>query len=185
MDTTFPHAYECELLTETPGISPPHYYFPGATTRGGRDGVLVEVRPERGLAWLGTFAFGQVTPRGVVGVFATPDPQRLCVVSNGEGYLVSVMAPTEWEAVRATPIIDVRPVLAQGIIVFADYTTLVAYGQTGMKWKTKRLTWESLRIVEVTDALIRGEFWDIRSEGTTSFVVDLVTGMHEGGIKEI
>ena len=185
MDATFAHSYECERLNETPRTAPAHYYFPGASTKGGRDGILVEVRPERGQAWLGTFAFGQVTPKGVSGIFTTPDPQRLCVVSSGEGYLVSANTPTEWEAIRATPILDVRSIRAQGIIVFADYTTLVAYGQTGMKWKTKRLTWDSLKITEVTDAFIKGEFWDIRSEATASFVVDLATGTHQGGIKEI
>lgn len=171
-------------MAETPRTVQPHYYYPGASTQGGRDGILVEVRPQSGQAWLGTFAFGQVTPKGVSGIFTTPDPQRLCAVSRGEGYLVSATTPTVWEAIRATPIIDVQPVRAQGIIVFADYTTLVAYGETGVKWKTKRLAWDSLKITEITDAFIKGEFWDIRSEATANFVVDLATGKHEGGIKE-
>lgn len=74
---------------------------------------------------------------------------------------------------------------AQGIIVFADYTTLVACGQAGMKWKTKRLTWDNLRITEVSDAVIAGQFWDTCSEATASFCVDLETGQHQGGIKEL
>src|SRR2546425_2622421 len=110
MDATFPHSYECKRLKETSRSALPHYYFPGASTQGGRDGLLVEVRPEHSQPWLGTFAFGQVTPNGVSGIFTTPDPQRLCVVSKGEGYLVSATTPTEWEVVRATPIIDVRSI---------------------------------------------------------------------------
>jgi len=184
METTFPHAYECERLIETPNTASPHYYFPGASTKGGQDGILVGVRPERGQAWLGTFAFGQVTPKGVTGVYTTPDPRRVCVVSRGEGYLVNATAPTEWEAIRATPIIDVRSILARLLIVFADYTTLFAYGQTGIVWKTKRLTWDSMEITEVTDAFIKGEFWDIRREATANFTVDLATGLHQGGIGE-
>ena len=185
MDETFAHSYECEQLTETPRTAPPHYYYPGASTQGGRDGILVEVRPQSGQAWLGTFAFGQVTPKGVSGIFAMPDPERLCVVSGGEGYIVSAATPTAWEAVRATPIIDVRSVRAQGIIVFANFTELVAYGPAGIKWRTKRLTWDSLKLTEVTDAFIKGEFRDIRSEAIATFVVDLATGAHQGGIKEI
>jgi hypothetical protein len=186
MDTTFAHSYKCEQLNETPGVGAlPHYYYPGASTQGGHDGLLVEVRPEHGQPWLGTFAFGQVTPKGVSRILTTPDSQRLCIVSKGEGYFVSATTPTAWEAVRATPIIDVRSIRAQGIIVFADYTRLVAYDQMGMKWQTKRLTWDSLEIVEVTDAFIKGKFWDIRNEATASFVVDLATGTHQGGIKEM
>lgn len=185
MDRTFPHDYECERLTETPRTERAHYYFPGASTKGGRDGILIEVRPVQGPVWLGTFAFGQVTPKGFSGIFTTPNPERLCVVSCGEGYLVSAKTPKEWETIGSMPIIDVRPVLAQGIIVFANYTELVAYGSSGLKWRTKRLTWDSLKITEVTDDFIKGEFWDIRSEANANFVVDLATGNHKGGLKEI
>ncbi len=185
IDGTFAHFYECERLTETPRTAQPHYYYPGAFTEGGRDGILVEVRPQSGQAWLGTFAFSQVTPKGFSGVFTTPDPERVCIVSRGEGYIVSAARPTAWEAVRATPIIDVRLVRAQGIIVFANFTELVAYGSAGIKWRTKRLTWDSLKITEVTDTFIKGEFWDIRTEAMGSFIVDLATGTHQGGIKEI
>lgn len=185
MHATFAHAYVCERLTETPQTAQEHFFYPGASTKGGRDGILVEVRPECGRTWFGTFAFGQVTPKGISGIFTTPNPERLCVVSQGAGYFVSATKPTEWEAIRATPIIDVRPIRAQGIIVFANFTELVAYGPTGMKWRTKRLTWDSLKITEVTDAFIKGEFWDIQSEATANFVVDLASGTHQGGIKEM
>ena len=184
MDATFAHTYACERLEETANTVLPHYYFPGASTQGGRDGLLVQVRPERGQPWLGTFASGRVTPKGISGIFTTPDPQRLCIVSKGEGYLVNATAPTKWERIRATPIIDVCSIRAKEIIVFANLTELVAYSSAGMKWRTKRLTWDGLRITKVTDALIEGEFWDIRTEAKGCFVVDLATGTHEGGIKE-
>lgn len=185
IDSTFAHSYECERLTETPRATQPHYYYPGASPRGGGDGILIEVRPQNGQMWLGTFAFGRLTAQAVSGLFTTPDPERFCVVSKGEGCIVSAANPTEWEAVRATPIIDVRSVRAQGIIVFANFTELVAYGPAGIKWRTKRLTWDSLKIIEVTDTSIKGEFWDMRSETIANFVVDLETGTHQGGIKEI
>ena len=46
MNTTFPHAYECERLTETQGALSTHYYFPGASTEGGHDGMLVKIFDE-------------------------------------------------------------------------------------------------------------------------------------------
>ena len=185
MDTAFPHLYECTQLDEMPGIaSPAHYYYPGATTKGGNDGILVRVRPERGELWLGTFAFGKIAPKGVSGIFTTPDPKKFCVVAGGEGYFVSANAPLAWEAVQATPILDIRPIPAQTIIVFAEFTRLVAYGASGLMWKTKRVSWDNLKITEVTDAFIRGEFFDVRSKATASFVVDVATGGHEGGIDE-
>lgn len=186
MDTTFPHTYECQKLTESAGLaSLAHYYYPGASTKGGQDGILVEVRPDDGESWLGTFAFGHIVPKGVCGIFTMPDPQALCVVAKGEGYIVRANAPKSWEPVRVTPIIDVRPVRAQEIVVFAEFTRLVAYGHAGIKWETKRLSWDNLKITEVTNKLLNGEFWDIRSETIGSFAVDLATGAHRGGIEEL
>ena len=184
MDTTFPKAYECEELTELPQPALlPHYYYPGATVGNGRDGLLVEVRPEGKQSWNGTFAFSQIVPKGTSGIFSTPDPKRVCIAAKGAGYLVSAMEPTSWELVRATPLIDVRPVGVRGIIVFASFTNLVAYGATGIIWRTKRLAWSNLKITEVTDEIIKGVFWDIRSEANAEFVVDLATGTNIGGIE--
>jgi hypothetical protein len=186
IDTTFPQSYQCEWLLETPPTTAlPHYYYPGASVQGGRDGVLARIRSECGQEWLGTFAFGGLIQRGVSGIFTTPDPDRLCVVAAGAGYLVSAGTPTSWEEISAVKIFDVRPIPAHDIIVFADYTNLVAYGKTGLKWRTKRLSWDDLKITEVTDVFINGEFWDILSEGTATFVVDLATGAHTGGRTEI
>jgi len=44
-------------------------------------------------------------------------------------------------------------------LVFADYTELVAYDKTGIKWRTERLAYDSFKITEVTDRTLRGEFF--------------------------
>jgi hypothetical protein len=184
MDSTFASSYSCRQLHEIPTTALPHYYFPGASEQGGHDGILVEVRPEQGLAWLGTFAYGYVAPRRHSGIYSTPDPDQICVVSRGKGYLVNAAAPKIWECVRAAPITDVRPVVARSIIVFATLTELVAYGSAGIVWTTERLSFDDLKIVEVTDSFIKGEFWDIRKNGMSVFTVDLTTGRHDGGVGE-
>jgi hypothetical protein len=48
-----------------------------------------------GQPWLGTFAFGDITPNGMSGIFAMPDPHRLCVVSSGDGADESAEAVAE------------------------------------------------------------------------------------------
>lgn len=145
---------------------------------------MVEIHPGEGPPWLGIFAFGRLTARGVSGIFTTPDPQCLSVVAKGAGYLVRADDPSVWSLVQANPIIDVRPIPTWGILVFAEHTRLIAYGESGVKWRTKRLTWDDLMIAEVTDEFIRGEFWDVISKSTGEFRVSLATGEHEGGISE-
>lgn len=159
----------------------PQYYYPGAALTAGMDGLIVQVQPEHGSEWIGTFAFGRTAPKGTSGIFTTPDSNRLCAVANGAGYFVIANNPESWEMVDATPIIDVRLIPNHGIIVFAEFTGLVAYDSNGVRWRTGRLTWDNLRLTKVTDTIIGGEFWDIRSETIESFAVDLATGTHRGG----
>jgi hypothetical protein len=183
MEETFPSHYECKELAsipERPGYR--RYYYPGASQEGGRDGAIVEVNPGQGRPWLGVFAFGRITSKGVSGIFTTPNPDRFCVVARGAGYLVRADDPSAWEPVAANPIIDIRPVRARNLLIFAEYTRLFAYGPAGLAWRTKHLTWDDLIITEVTDDFIAGEFWDVVTEAIRTFCVDLASGEHTGGV---
>ncbi|RKH93225.1 hypothetical protein D7Y04_41275 [Corallococcus sp. AB038B] len=82
------------------------------------------------------------------------------------------------------PVTDVRAVPAAGVVVFADFTEMVAYGAEGLRWRTKRLSWDGLKIVQVTERSIIGEYWDMRTEATQTFEVDLATGAQKGGVDE-
>jgi len=175
MDNTFAHSYTCEELIEVPNTATPRIYFPGASREGGHDGLTVEVHPAVGQAWIGTFAWGSVSPRGLSGVFTTPDIDRLCVVSRGDGYFVSASDPQAWTRVQATPVMDARLIPAKGLIVFADFTRLWAYGRGGLVWK-REIGWDSLQITDVTEAIIKGEYWDAPRGVMADFAVDLETG---------
>jgi hypothetical protein len=69
------------------------------------------------------------------------------------------------------------------MVVFANYTELVAYGESGMKWRTKRLAWDGLKVIAVGDRTRVGEYWDFREEGMRRFEVDLLTGAARGGVE--
>jgi hypothetical protein len=104
-------------------------------------------------------------------------------VSKGAGHFVSTKKPSEWDNVKSIPVIDVCSVLPQGILAFANYTELTAYDHTGVKWKTDQLAFDSFKIVELTDTHLTGEYYDIRSESTETFKVDLLTGQHTRSLK--
>ncbi|NNC03913.1 hypothetical protein HJC10_13795 [Corallococcus exiguus] len=72
-----------------------------------------------------------------------------------------------------------------GIVVFAGLTEMVAYGAEGLRWRTKRLSWDGLKIVRVTEHAIIGEYWDMRTGATRTFEVDLATGAQKGGVEEV
>ncbi len=180
-DFSFPADYSCEPLEEIPGDGKlKRYFFPGDTT-GGRDGVLVRVVPSEGESWLGTFAFGALRT-GIDRILSMADPQKLCVIARGAGYVVSARMPMFWEPVKALPIVDARVALTAGVVVFANLTEMVAYGAEGLRWRTRRLAWDGLKILEVTERSIVGEYWDMRQESMQKFEVALETGSQRGGV---
>jgi hypothetical protein len=179
-DLSFPHRFACEVLHDLP--EGPRHFFPGSQAAG-QDGVVVRVVPETADAWVGMFAFGKLGKDGISRVLTMPDPEKLCVVARGAGYVVSASKPETWEAVRAIPIVDVRAVPSAGVVVFANYTEMLAYGEGGVKWRTKRLAWDGLKIVSVGDRILVGEYLDIRDDELRRFEVDLVTGEARGGVE--
>jgi hypothetical protein len=130
------------------------------------------------------FAFGKFGKAGVSRVLSTPDPDKICVVANGAGYVVSASDPYTWEAVRVTPIMDMRVVQSARLVVFANYTEMLVYGESGVEWRTKRLAWDGFSILSVGDRTLIGEYWDIRGEVMQRFEVDLATGAARGGVED-
>lgn len=181
VDLTFDSNFSLKLLKElgTEEV----YYFPEGNTKGGKDGLILEIISVDGLNWIGIFAFGEIDVKGKTGVYSMPDPDKFCVVSRGVGYIVSSIYPSDWKEVKSIPVIGVYPVKSKRILVFADYTELVAYDSTGIKWRTERLAYDGFKTTEVTEDYLKGSFWNIRNEAMETFTIDLSTGSHIGGGK--
>jgi hypothetical protein len=179
LELVFPHRYQCKVLDELPATASTRRY-----PERGEDGVIVEVVPDRGERWRGVFASGKVAAAGLGRVLSLPNPDDLCVVARGAGYVVSASDPDRWEAVRATPILDVRSVSAAGVVVFASYTELIAYDEAGEKWRTKRLAWDGFNIVAITVETLVGEYSSMGDTTIQRFEVNLRTGAAQGGIEE-
>lgn len=183
LDLSFPHPFGCEVLDELPGgVGPRRHFFPG-DTMGGQDGVIIRVCPECAEPWIGMFAFGKLGKAGVSHVLSMPDPDKLCVVARGAGFVVSASSPEHWEGVRVIPVVDVRAITAAGLVVFANHTEMLAYDASGVRWRTKRLSWDGLKVVAVGEQTIVGEYWDIRDDAMRTFEVDLQTGAAHGGVE--
>lgn len=183
IDLTLKNNYSLDIIHEYP--SSKRYYYPGATTSGGRDGVMIEVTSAEGKKWVGVFAFGEISSSGITGLFSMPDMNKFCVVSRGAGYIVSSVNPEDWQEVEVIPILDTRIINNKKIIVFADYTEILAYGETGVKWRTERLAYSGFKIIEITEYSLKGEFWNIRNEANDRFEIDLSTGKQIGGVNYI
>jgi hypothetical protein len=173
-DLTFPHSFTVEPTELSPNGEHPPIYFPGLTTAGGKDGLLLRFTTSNGKQWDGYFAFGDYT---LCGVFALPDPDCVCVVSNGTGYWVHVNEPGKFFEIRGFPIRDVRIVTEARILLVADFTSLYAFGFDGQLWE-HQVCWDDLKIQDIRGGVVRGVGYDPtnRKQTIAEFAVELATG---------
>jgi hypothetical protein len=177
----FSAGFEFERLGELPASPVKRLFYPGATSIGGRDGLNVHVIPHQGEEWVGTFAAGGYGPKTVSEVCSTPNPTKLCVIAEGQGYIVDVEHPDSCDSVTIFPVLAVRSSAKHRLLIFANHTELLAVGAEGIAWRTARLSWDSLKLTSMNDDELCGVFWDIRSESEQSFAVNLANGTHTGG----
>lgn len=145
------------------------YYYPGASTAGGRDGIIVFFESNPGIKWQGIFAFGDVSKNGVTGVFNLSGSDKYYVISRGAGYVVSLNNPLDCEEIDSIPILDVRVLDDLQIIIFADYTGLVVYNSEGIAWRNDHLVHDGFKIIGIENSILTGECLDTN----TIFQVDL------------
>lgn len=89
--------------------------------------------------------------------------------------------PADYQIIEAYPIQDVRAIPGLDLLVFADYTDLVAYGAEGRRWVSQRVSWDGITILRADRHGIVGRGWDATKEQEVGFFVDVHSGRAEGG----
>jgi hypothetical protein len=137
--------------------------------------MLLRVKRNGAKAWVGCFAFDAV---GMSACIASPKPGHLFVVSRGAGYLIDLEHPREWIQIKCVPVREVRVLADQKMVVFADFTKIVAYGSEGLIWHSERLCWDNLKILSVEGERIIGSGYDPTNSRSPEgrFELDLSTG---------
>jgi len=181
-DLSFHHNYEISLVNEIPGISgkTEQFYYPGASTdgiAGVPGGIWVSIIPKQRPPWMGFFAEQYQSPPAISAIASSPHPLMFCVISSGFGCIVNAEDPDNWIKLECFPILDVRFITSPAeILLFSDFTKLVAYGTRGKLWRTQDVCWDNLKIKEMTQESIIGTGWNFPSSKEMDFEVDLKTG---------
>jgi len=184
-DFTFPRNYEVRILEAAPPVHPIEklYHYPVELEEGDRSGAYVRVTPQSGPAWVGFFALGFDSDQVVSAICSTPDPDSFCVVVGGYAYVVKAGNPAQWLRVEQSPVVDLRALSQQGLLLFAGFTSITALGSSGIAWTTGRLTWEGLTITATDGGKLYGRGWDALADKEVAFEVDLKTGKYTGGAR--
>jgi len=131
--------------------------------------------------FLATCALGFTNPTMPTGVFACPNPQEICAVAGGYAYVIDTTQPERCTHIALKPVVEVRMLVASGLLLFVGFHTIVAWSRNGLAWESGRLSWEGVRITSIDGNVLHGMGWNLLTDREVAFSVDLLTGHHQGG----
>jgi hypothetical protein len=182
----FPHNWSVEVLRTPPLIAPARQFIypqqiPGEEDALARGALHLMVRPAGGGTFLATCALGFTDPAMPTGVFTLPNPLEICAVAGGYAYVVDTEQPEHCIHIPMKPVVEVRPLVAQGLLLFVGFHSMVAWGRNGLAWESARLSWEGVRIISIDGDALHGMGWNLLTDREVAFTLDLRTGHHQGG----
>lgn len=182
----FAQNWSAEALARPPMIAPARQFtYPqqiaGEEDALARGALQILVRPAAGGTFLATCALGFTDPSMPTGIYACPNPNELCAVAGGYAYIIDTARPEHSTHIAQKPVVEVRQLPAQGLLVFIGFHSMTAWGEHGLAWESARLSWEGVRITGIAGSNLHGTGWNLMTDKEVPFTLDLKTGHHEGG----
>ena len=182
----FERSWSATVLERSPLIVPARRYtFPrevaGEEDAMARGALHLIVRPEIGGDFLATCALGFKHPDMPTGVWGCPVAREMCAVAGGYAYIIDTTRPESMTHLSLRPVVALRELEEQKLLLFAGFHTVAAWGLVGMAWESGRLSWEGLRLGSVIGDVLHGFGWDVTTDRELPFTLDLRTGQHQGG----
>jgi hypothetical protein len=177
-DGSFPHRWQAEILSARPLILPvSHFVYPMQAEEVERGALEVLIRPTKNeQGFLATCALGFRAPAVPTGLWSTPNPDEICAVSGGYAYIVDTTAPEHFTMIPYRPVLEIRPVPAQELLLFVGHHSILGWGKNGQAWQSEKLTSEGLTITSIEGSTLHGQGWDMMTDKETQFELDLCTG---------
>ena len=188
---TFPHCWQAEILAERPLILPArHFVYPREAEEVERGALEVLVRPNEEQSegkrppsaqeFLATCALGFHDPVVPTGLWSMPNPAEICAVSGGYAYVIDTTAPERFTMIAYRPVLEIRPLAAQGLLLFVGHHSILAWGEDGQAWQSGRLSSEGLTITGIEGDMLHGLGWNLITDKEAPFDLDLKTGKRVG-----
>jgi hypothetical protein len=177
VDLSFPHSWHAQILPERPLILPSrHYTYPRQAEEVERGALEVMIRPAAAEPFLATFALGFTDPAVPMGLWSCPAEDELCAVAGGYAYVLDTRHPERFTHVAFRPVLEVRSLPENRLLLFAGHHALLAWSAEGHAWESPRLSSEGLRLDHTTNNQLHGLGWDLLTDRDVPFTLDLRTG---------
>jgi len=160
------------VLDGLPPYGPAAISFPEKFGLRGQEGLVVEFGDDD--RWVGNFACGS---SGITSVHQHPDQEHVVVFAAGESWIV---APALRKAVPlGIPVSNIW--LYQGdLILECQELAFCRLDRKGIRWHTRRLSWDGIRHVTLEQGVLKAEVWAL-GDCWLGCSVELATGRSEGG----
>ena len=179
LDFTFPHTWKAEILSARPVILPArHFVYPREVEEVERGALELLVRTNESGAppFLATCALGFRDPVVPTGVWSAPNPREICAVAGGYAYIIDTAAPDRFTMLPYRPVLQVRPVVDQGLLLFVGHRSILAWSTAGVAWESPKLSDEGVTITGIDSGLLRGLGWNLITDKETPFTLDSQSG---------
>ena len=110
------------------------------------------------------------------GIWSTPEPEKICAVSGGYAYMIDTSSPERFTMVAYRPVLEVRPMVEDRLLLFVGHYSMLAWGDAGQAWESPRLSDEGVTITAISNGVLHGLGWEMMSDRERPFAIDLRTG---------
>jgi hypothetical protein len=178
IDLAFPHLWQAQILSARPLILPTRYFvYPAQAEEVERGALEVLIRlGQDAEPFLATCALGFRDAAVPTGLWSTPNPNQLCAVSGGYAYLIDTTAPDRFTMIPFRPVLEIRPLAEQGLLLFVGHHAILARGENGQVWQSEKLSDEGVTITLIDANQLYGQGWSMITDKETPFMLDLRTG---------
>jgi hypothetical protein len=179
IDNSFRHAWQAQILLARPPILPPRrFVYPGEAEEVERGALEVLIHPgaEGSDPFLATCALGFRDPAVPTGIWTSPKANEICAVSGGYAYLIDTTAPERFTMIPYRPVLEVRAIPEQDLLLFVGHHKILAWSRGGQAWESAKLSDEGVTIGSVDGDVLHGMGWEMMSDKETPFRIDLKSG---------
>lgn len=179
LNFSFPRRWRAEVLAARPLILPSrHFIYPQAAEEVERGALEVLVRADLAGSqpFLATCALGFRDPSAPTGLWSTPKPEEVCAVAGGYAYLIDTAAPERFTMVPFRPVLEIRALVEDGLLLFVGHHSILAWGRDGKAWESEKLSDEGVTITGIDGGVLRGTGWEMKTDHERPFALDLLCG---------
>ena len=180
VDLTFPRAWRATILADNPTTLPArHYIYPTEADEVEQGALEVQIKStaQGAQTFLATCALGFRDQMVPTGIWACPRKEEICAVSGGYAYVIDTAAPENFTMIEMRPVMEVRVVVPQGLLLFVGHHAIHAWGADGLAWESEKVSDEGIKITDIAGGILQGKGWEMKADKEVPFALDLPTGV--------